>query len=171
MSCKCFSKPIPTSKEFGKRLELSKCSCEARYTVSENHKTFCINRTNIELSQIDKIKIDNYFESNQNIKKCDYLFIYKGQKFTYIFVELKGKNISHAIEQLETSIDSFYKAGYLNGNQVRAVIVSSRLPGNDGTVRNEKRKLNGKYKQKQIDFRLHQKNSKVEYEPLKDKFN
>lgn len=56
----------------------------------------------------------------------------------YIFVELKGTDIAHAITQIGNTVNLFYNQGYLKDKKVIGAIVSSRHPSNDGTYRKNK---------------------------------
>lgn len=88
----------------------------------------------------------------------------------HIFVELKGSDIVHAIEQLGNTIKTFYVNGYLKNTRVRAAIVSSRFPKADGCYRAASLKLHNSIKSKLKDFKLFQKNRKMIYNPQNDSY-
>jgi hypothetical protein len=174
MSCNCFSIVDAPSvqKPFNERIELSKCKCRARLMVCENKQKFYI-KSGINLSQIDKIKIDGFLETSSSESKCDYLFIYKNDRkedITYIFVELKGTDIRHAIEQIGCSIHTFYSHGYLKGKKVRGAIVFSTYPKDNGTYRKAKRALKKDISTKIKDFEIEEKSRAMTYNPVNDTF-
>lgn len=171
MSCKCFdNKPsFSEATPFDERYELSKCKCSSRFTVTENKSKFTINSK--ELDKVDKIKVDGYFDCSSEHRKCDYLFVYKSNssKQIYIFVELKGTDIAHAVTQISNTVNLFYTHNYLQDKKVIGVIVSSRHPSNDGTYRKAKMTLERSLSSKIKDFRIEKKNITITYDPIQDK--
>ncbi len=149
MSCKCFAK-TPTfdlNCSFTERLEQSKCTCRARFVVSERKSRFEI--LSCTLDEIDKYKIDGYFYQDKTRKKCDYYFNFHpiGQHAISIFVELKGNDIETAIKQLETTLEDFIHNGHINElNKVICAIVSTGYPSNDSTYRRLVKNFTVKYK-------------------------
>lgn len=87
-----------------------------------------------------------------NICKCDYLYITECNKA--ILVELKGKNVKHALEQIEGTM-TVYKDILKNCNEIYArVIVSSAIPRLNVTPQYTRllcmlKKLNGNLKVKE----------------------
>lgn len=172
MSCKCFDREAPdSSMSFEDRLSACKCKCSSRLTVTENKRTFTI-KTNSSIYKVDKIKIDAFLFNTCEFKKCDYLFTHtdRNNKDTYIFVELKGRNITTAIEQLENTINIFYNYNYLTNKRVRGAIAFSTFPKDNGTYRKEKRRIENKMKNKIKDFYIEQKSHKISYNVTDDKF-
>lgn len=171
MSCNCFKKPLNQKLPFDERYELSKCSCTSRYVVSENKSRFRIEPTN-DLNAIDKIKVDDFLTTSAIIKKCDYLFVYKKQNVnkTFIFVELKGVDLSTAIQQISSSIEYFYKEGYLSDIDVRGSIVFTSYPKDSGTYRKLKRQLERKYSSKLKSIRIEQYSKNMIYNCVLDTF-
>lgn len=171
MSCKCFdNKPdFSESISFEERYEFSKCKCNSRFTVAENKRKFTINTK--DLNKVDKVKIDGYLDCSCEHRKCDYLFIYTSDSSeqVYIFVELKGIDITHAVTQIENTINLFYNHNYLNNKKVRGFVVSSRYPSNDGTYRRAKMQLEKSFSSKVKDFRIENKNIAITYDPIRDK--
>jgi len=53
---------------------------------------------------IHKITIDGCVVSDQKTKRCDLLFEVEDVEPKAIYVELKGKNIPHAVEQLKSTL-------------------------------------------------------------------
>lgn len=74
--------------------------------------------------------------------KCDYLVL--DHCHNEYFVELKGKDLPHAVEQLEASIQQLSDKSDTNKKQ--AIIVSSRNPSNDTSVQRAKLEFKKKYK-------------------------
>lgn len=170
MSCKCFDKKtiFKNTDSFDYRYAASKCNCTSRFTVSENKSKFTIISKNI--SEIEKIKIDDCFDSSSEHRKCDYLFVYTSNpNHIYIFVELKGTDIAHAITQIGDTINLFYNQGYLTNKKVIGAIVSSRHPSNDGTYRRAKLTLEKSLSTKIKGFRIEKKNKEMIYDPVKGK--
>lgn len=82
----------------------------------------------------------------KNVSKCDFLYIVYDQSCpTAIFVELKGKDIRHAVDQLKASIDRF---GRVLERRICARIVCSSVPRlyNDPIVKKMKKELATQYK-------------------------
>jgi len=70
-------------------------------SVKEQGKSYTI--VNTKKDKITCVKIDDcVFETEQ--KKCDFLFLVERDVPIAFFVELKGCNVSHGIEQLHSSI-------------------------------------------------------------------
>ena len=66
--------------------------------VSENGRKFVI--SNARRLNISKVKIDGCVVSDNTTARCDYLFEI-GEPFTScLYVELKGKDVAHAFDQL-----------------------------------------------------------------------
>ena len=69
--------------------------------VSENKRTFRIN--NKSLFTINKVEVDGCYISEG--RKCDFLFeIIEDDVKEVFYVELKGKHIEDAVEQLESTL-------------------------------------------------------------------
>ena len=171
-SCNCFDNP-PTFEQtdnFQDKIEKSLCRCSCRFSVAENQSKFSIEQATID--ELKKIKIDGFIDCSKTASKCDYLFIYHSDlnDSCHIFVELKGSDIVHAIEQLGNTIKTFYVNGYLKNTRVRAAIVSSRFPKADGCYRAASLKLHNSIKSKLKDFKLFQKNRKMIYNPQNDSY-
>lgn len=170
MSCKCLDKKpkFTSTTSFDDKYELSKCRCASRFTVSENKSKFTI--VSKDITKVDKIKIDGYLDSSSEHRKCDYLFVYTSiPTHIYIFVELKGTDIAHAVTQIGNTINLFYNQGYLKDQKVIGAIVSSRHPSNDGTYRKAKQTLEKSLSSKIKDFRIEKKNKEMIYDPINDK--
>ena len=91
MSCKCFNRRFvfKNTDSFDHKYVNSKCKCTSRFTICENKSKFTI--ASKDISEVDKIKIDGYFDSSSEHRKCDYLFVYTSPlNCVYIFVERNG---------------------------------------------------------------------------------
>jgi len=102
--------------------------------VKENGREFRIkNSSNIE---INRVKVDGCFIKSGN--RCDYLFEVLS-KSRVLYIELKGKDIQHALEQIDATIKhckdihkNFIKECY---------IVASRVPKETTKTQMLKRKF------------------------------
>lgn len=172
MSCNCFDDEPGFSEltPFDERYKLSKCKCSSRFTVSENASKFMIKSN--DLSKVEKVKVDGYFDCSKQHRKCDYLFVYTSDsEQIYIFVELKGSDIVRAVDQIRETINLFYDNNYLNNKKVIGVIVSSRYPSNDGSYRKAKVTLEKSLSSKLKSFRIENKNKKIIYDPIIDRIS
>ncbi|MBW1649969.1 MAG: hypothetical protein JRJ44_04730 [Deltaproteobacteria bacterium] len=91
----------------------------------ENHKAFIIN--NVGLRIISKVKVDGCLITDDRIR-CDYLFEIDEPIRKVIYLELKGKNVNKAYEQLEATIGYLKKRHNSKVVKKRAYIISSRVP-------------------------------------------
>lgn len=99
----------------------------------------------------------------KNVLKCDFLYIVYDQNCpTAVFVELKGKDIKHAVDQLKASIDRY---GKVLGRRVCARIICSSVPRlyNDPIVKKMKKELAKQYKGTLLIF---EKSKKERYSEL-----
>ena len=98
-------------------------------SVNERKRKFVINNPNKK--EVHQVTVDGCLP----IKgiKCDYLFEVVDSKTVY-YVELKGKDVKHALEQLLATLsNSFIKSKHV-GYKKRCVVVSSRVPQMDPSV-------------------------------------
>lgn len=72
--------------------------------------------------------------------RCDFLVI--DNLTNEYYIELKGKDIPHAIEQLESTIKQLSTSA---GMQKTAIIVTSRYPSNDTSMQRAKAYFKKKY--------------------------
>ena len=168
MSCKCFVNipKFPQGVSFTECLDMSKCTCTARFVVSENKSRFEL--LSCTLDEVDKYKIDNYFNQSMTQKKCDYYFNYHSsdKPDVCIFVELKGIDIETAVLQLEATLADFEKNGYfgnVDNKKVFCAIVSTGSPSNDSTYRNLIKNL--KIKHKRLNPTIERKKYEMRYNP------
>ncbi|RIY36894.1 hypothetical protein CKY20_05035 [Capnocytophaga canis] len=144
----CDAKSNKVAKENGKRFEIQ---CAKNYYL--------------------KIRVDGCLIPNTDRTKCDYLFIrnypsktnkMETEKETeFYFVELKGKNIDEAFEQIENTIKHIKtQIPFLTKEKILGFIVSSKVPkgGTDTT------KLRQKFAKK-YGRNLHIQNKEFKYMP------
>lgn len=94
----------------------------------ENHRKFIIHAG---CSEFYKIKIDGYVEKNTKNKKCDFLIIKedKEKEDIEIFIELKGKKVKDAFNQIIESCKKY--TDNTKKPKLYAAIVTSKCPSND----------------------------------------
>jgi hypothetical protein len=94
-------------------------------SVSENKRTFRIKNNSI--FTINEVKIDGCYKETG--AKCDFLFeiIEKTDVSIVFYVELKGSDISHAIEQLEATIE-YCISEHKDVDKKKCYIVASKFP-------------------------------------------
>ncbi|MDE6843230.1 MAG: hypothetical protein K2J24_06865 [Muribaculaceae bacterium] len=91
--------------------------------------------------------------------KCDYLILAKqdtagndDEKWKSIFVELKGKDVLHALKQLDATLDNkLFK--HSSVNEVHARIVARAFPANKADTEFEKARRRFKTKHKNCTFK------------------
>ena len=98
-----------------------------------------------------------------NVSKCDFLYIiYDPDNPTAVFVELKGRDVSHAVQQLKETIDRY---GTVLKRRICARIVCSSVPRlhNDPIVKNLRKELMKRYRGNLIIF---EKNKDEKYSDI-----
>lgn len=96
-----------------------------------------------------------------NICKCDYLYGIKDDvNPTAIFIELKGKDIPHALEQVKHSVSSYSMC--FKEHRIYARIICKSVPRNfnDPSILNFKKELRRKY---QGNLVIHENNLDEDY--------
>ena len=108
-------------------------------SVSENKRTFRIN--NKSLFTINKVEVDGCYISEG--RKCDFLFeIIEDEVKEVFYVELKGKHIEDAIEQLEATLKACLE---LHKSVPRSCyIVASRVPKASTSTQKHKKEFKRK---------------------------
>jgi hypothetical protein len=112
------------------------CSDGKKITVQENKRKYILN--NLSAQQVCKIQIDGCVIDDQNQRKCDYLIIVcktEDAKEEMYFIELKGKDLISAVEQLTQTIE-YFKPQIIGKVFARAVL--SRVP-NPKSIENDSR--------------------------------
>lgn len=116
------------------------CTTEVkdRILVFEENKRKCV-FSNPQNNTLTKVIVDGC-QITEGVK-CDFLVLdHKGNEY---FVELKGKDIPHALEQLESTIKQLSGTDDIRKT---AIIVTSRYPSNDTTMQRAKVLFKKKYK-------------------------
>lgn len=92
-------------------------------TADENGKFFRVNnRTGFK---VRKIIVNHCLKHEHGKKRCDYLMSIDGQNSDRVFfIELKGGNLLHALEQVSDTID-FLKSEFIN-YKLEARIIGTR---------------------------------------------
>lgn len=74
-----------------------------------------------------KVKLDNgYFSNNDGNKKCDFMLI-EDNKEVAIYIELKGKELAIAYQQILSSANYFEKEKYYKINKKYCCVVNSKI--------------------------------------------
>lgn len=76
--------------------------CQTKTVASENGKRFEI----ISKEKFTRLNIDDCIIKSKETEKCDFGFVRHANEDFY-FVELKGKNIEKAYDQIVTTINFF----------------------------------------------------------------
>ena len=72
--------------------------------------------------------------------RCDYMYLIKD---TEIYIELKGQDIKHAIEQLETTIKKL--SSDIKKQQKKSFVICTRSPLNSASIQNVRVKFKKHY--------------------------
>jgi len=125
-------------------MNFEKCSEANRnkvVSVSEKGRTFVIKNGGAKF--VNKVEVDGCLIEGDRIK-CDYLFEIDKPMTLIIYVELKGKDIEHAFNQLVATIG--YCKNRHNKLQKQCHIVASRVPKSGPKVQILKQKMAREYK-------------------------
>lgn len=87
---------------FDELIKANQGCCSKSKVASENGKRFEI----VSNEDFTKIQIDNCLISSQQVQKCDFGFVRHFNNEFY-FVELKGKDVKKAFNQIISTIDHF----------------------------------------------------------------
>ena len=129
MSCQHFKENHPNCTE---------CNRNPIINAAENRSKYSL--LNPKRREVCKIRVDGCVITQVDGKQCDYLFLACDTSIVF-FVELKGSDLSHAIDQINQSIDLL--AANLGGSAINARVVLSKTQTPD--LRTPKYK---KFKQK-----------------------
>lgn len=114
------------------------CSTPNGTTAREKGKCFSIE--NSTRKQVTKFQIDGCV-INDRRKRCDFLFEIGNPASCAIYVELKGSNVGHAYEQINSTV-SFCADRHKKIKDKRAYIVTSKIsPSLRSDIQNYKDKL------------------------------
>lgn len=99
----------------------SLCEIRQKIIVSRDEGSSCRHRAhNKDTNLVRHYRIDGVVIINKGVKKCDYLLLNDEKKTAYL-IELKGKDVLRAIEQLESTEQIL--ADDLRGHQIYYRIV------------------------------------------------
>ncbi len=116
----------------------NKCDNRAIFVQTENKRSFRIK--NSSKKEINEVRVDGCLIKGG--KRCDWLYEIecKGVKEVF-YVELKGKDLNHALEQILETIKYCDKTQNHNSCKKRAYIVLSRYPKEDSSIQKRKKEL------------------------------
>lgn len=120
------------------------CLLEGVITARENNKCFRIICDDSLRANIVKVQVDGCLISDQNVKKCDWLFVIEDSK-GLIFVECKGNNVLHAISQIRNTLKLTKPIIELSLKRLAVVIPSKVAPALNTTIQTEMKKLKHEY--------------------------
>lgn len=72
----------------------------------ENNSSYIL--LNLNNDKVLKIHIDGKPIDDKDELRCDYAIVYHLQQYEVIFIELKGHNFYHALEQIMNRINIFF---------------------------------------------------------------
>jgi len=124
-------------------MDFEKCTTKRTdkiIAVSEHGRKFTIQ--NDGKISVNQVKVDSCL-INDDRKRCDYLFEIEGKIFV-IYLELKGKHIDKAYEQLVATMG--YCLERHERFEKKCYIVASRVPKDGQKVQNLKIKMRRSYK-------------------------
>lgn len=106
--------------------------CDRRPTVSINEKGKTYLANNRDLKEIAQYHVDDSSETATGKKRCDYAIYIFDEEDSFknddrlIFIELKGSNISRAIEQIQASFKEIVKDADVAVSKVDARVIASK---------------------------------------------
>lgn len=109
-------------------------------------------------------KIDGNIIKDTTSDKCDYVILASyNNAWAEVFVELKGSDISHAINQLKQTISNSIFKDTQHSLRWARIVTPGRIPSNAGNSIVERAKVD--FKKKKCEFRI---NKSMQRETLKD---
>lgn len=104
--------------------EIVSCtSCNENPLISLREKKSSLRIENPNRKKVNIIRIDSCIKSIQDTIKCDY-GAYDQNNF--FFIELKGSDIKHGVEQLESSLRIF--SSFFSDRKKSCVLCATRIP-------------------------------------------
>ncbi len=123
-------------------------------TVSEN-KMKCIFENNNQIT-LNVVTVDDGLITGSQ-SRCDYMVHWqKEANKTIFYIELKGNDVHKAFQQLKDTIH-LTKHNFADYNDKHCVIVSSRMPQEDSTMRRIRTDL------KRMGYTVHTKNKQFKH--------
>lgn len=122
--------------------ECNKCSKKSYFVQKEKKSEFRIK--NLSKVDINEVKVDGCLVIGHK-RRCDWLYEITCRQITKIYyVELKGKNLQYALEQILETIN-LCEHQYKHNNYKRiACVVLSTYPQENSAIQNKKRELKRK---------------------------
>lgn len=126
---------------FDELIEAHQGCCSKSKVASENQKRFEVDSR----EDFTKIRIDDCLISSQQVQKCDFGFVRHSNEEFY-FVELKGKDVKIALNQIISTI-SIFETTLIRIPQAKrfGFIISSRNPLSSTETNNLKQAFAKKY--------------------------
>lgn len=127
--------------DFDELIEAHQNCCIKSKVASENGKRFEI----VKNEDFTRIRIDNCLITSQQVQKCDFGFVRHSNNDFY-FVELKGKDVNTAFDQIVSTINIFETTIVKIPKEKRfGFIVSSKNPLSGQQTNNLKQAFAKKY--------------------------
>uniref|UniRef100_UPI0036081889 hypothetical protein n=1 Tax=Flavobacterium sp. GCM10022190 TaxID=3252639 RepID=UPI0036081889 len=127
--------------DFDELIEAHQNCCIKSKVASENGKRFEI----VKNEDFTRIRIDNCLITSQQVQKCDFGFVRHSNNEFY-FVELKGKEVNTAFDQIVSAINIFETTIVKIPKEKRlGFIVSSKNPLSGQKTNNLKQAFAKKY--------------------------
>ena len=118
-------------------------------TFKDKGESRKISFNNPEQLEIIEIKIDGGLICNVKMVKCDYmLYIPSGYKYRENYIELKGSDIAHAVEQIISTVQYLLRnasGSIKKDNERKGYIISRRVPKADTSVQTHKERMKKSY--------------------------
>ena len=120
--------------------EKDKCLEKRKTSAEGKNKTFNILCDSQIKETIVKVRIDGCLITDQNIKKCDWMFLIPESK-VLILVECKGNNVMKAIEQIRSTLRILRQVVDLSSERYAFVIPTNVAPAIQSEIMREMKKL------------------------------
>lgn len=126
---------------FDELIEANQSCCSKSKVASENGKRFEV----VSKEDFTKIRIDDCLITSKQVQKCDFGFVSHLNNDFY-FVELKGKDVKIALDQIISTIN-FFDSNFIKIPQGKryGFIISSRNPLSSTETNNLKQAFAKKY--------------------------
>lgn len=110
------------------------CFCDRRKKISISEKGKKYFATNKEEKEVAQYHLDAPDNTDETHKKCDFaLYLFDDDDISkdadrVIFIELKGKDIKRAFQQIQNSIDDWVVAFNIRPRRIDARVVAMGVP-------------------------------------------
>jgi hypothetical protein len=122
-------------------MDCSRTLTDPKIVVSEKGREFRLE--NPHRREILQVQVDGCLMVGEQ-ERCDYLFEIPSPCRRVCYVELKGKNIEKAVQQIRSTLA--YTQEKYSGYQKEAYIVSSRVPKSGPSIQQHQIKLKKQHK-------------------------